>query len=98
MLKKIILLLIAFAVVRANNHSPLQAQNSMVENAQQKAAEIHALASSDMIYTNEEMKALYYQNIEIIELLKEIRDNLSEQIRIEREDKGGRDEDKSPGS
>jgi hypothetical protein len=41
-----------------------------------KAREAHQLASSDMIYQNEEWKAIYYQNQRIIQLLKQIRDSL----------------------
>ena len=43
------------------------------EEAEKKAAQIHLVASSDVIYTEAELKALYYQNIQIIEILKEIR-------------------------
>ncbi len=44
--------------------------------AEQRAREAHQLASSDIIYQNEEWKALYYQNQQIIQLLKQIRDSL----------------------
>lgn len=44
-----------------------------------KADEIHRIAASDMIYAQEEVKALYYQNVRIIELLGEIRDLLKAQ-------------------
>jgi hypothetical protein len=42
------------------------------EDAQKKAAEIYKEADSDVIYLDNVMKSLYYQNIQIIELLKEI--------------------------
>ena len=45
-------------------------------DAEQKAQAVHKLATSDMIYSQEEVKALYYQNVQIIDLLKEIRDLL----------------------
>lgn len=48
-------------------------------SAEQKAREAHELASSDMIYQQEEWKALYYQNIQIINLLKEIRELMRSQ-------------------
>jgi len=48
------------------------------EKAREKAEEIHKITSTDTIYTQQELKALYYQNIQIIELLKEIR-NILEQ-------------------
>ena len=41
-----------------------------------KARQAHEKAATDMIYQNEEWKALYYQNQQIIQLLKEIRDSL----------------------
>ncbi len=50
------------------------------ENAQEKAKEIHDIAASDIIYTEQELKALYYQNIQIIDLLQEIRDLLQQQL------------------
>jgi len=50
------------------------------ENAQERAEEIHKIASSDVIYGDEELKALYYQNVQMIELLREIRDLLERQV------------------
>ena len=44
--------------------------------AAEKARQAHERASSDMIYQNEEWKALYYQNEQVIQLLKQIRDTL----------------------
>ncbi len=52
-------------------------------NAEQKAKEIHELASSDVIYTAEEPKALYYQNLQIIDLLAQIRDLLDMRLKKE---------------
>ena len=46
------------------------------ETAEQKAQEAHDLAASDMIYQQADFKALYYQNIQMIDLLKEIRDEV----------------------
>ena len=43
---------------------------------EEKARKAHELAASDMIYQQEEWKALYYQNMEIIDILKQIRDSL----------------------
>ena len=45
-------------------------------SAAQKARKSHEMAESDMIYQQEDFKALYYQNIQMIDLLKEIRDSL----------------------
>ena len=50
------------------------------EDAQERAEEIHKIASSDAIFVEEELKALYYQNVQIIELLREIRDLLQVQV------------------
>ncbi len=41
-----------------------------------KARQAHKLAASDMMYQNEEWKAMYYQNQLVIQLLKQIRDSL----------------------
>lgn len=48
--------------------------------AEQKADEIRQLAESDVIYSQEATKALYYQNIQMIDLLKQIRDLLQENL------------------
>ena len=45
--------------------------------AAQKARQAHEKAATDMIYQSEEWKAIYYQNQQIIQLLKEIRDSLN---------------------
>ena len=52
--------------------------------AEFKARQAHEKATSDIIYQNEEWKAMYYQNAQMIELLKDIRDSL--QILKERSD------------
>ena len=41
-----------------------------------KARQAHQLAASDMMYQNEEWKAIYYQNQQIIHILKQIRNSL----------------------
>lgn len=51
-----------------------------VSDPGRKAKEIHDLASSDVIYVQDELKALYYQNLQIIELLGEIRDVLDQKL------------------
>ena len=43
---------------------------------EQKARQAHEKAASDIIYQNDEWKALYYQNQQIIQLLKDIRESL----------------------
>lgn len=53
--------------------------------AEDKARELHKLAASDVIYSQEEIKALYYQNIQIIDLLTQIRDLLQSRLRPEKE-------------
>ena len=50
-------------------------------DAEEKAKEIHQLANSDVIYSQEETKAIYYQNIEIIDLLKQIRDIIDQRLK-----------------
>ena len=70
--------LILFLMIGMLTASPLLAEDQ--ETAEEKAARIHQLASSDVIYTQEETKALYYQNQQIIDLLKEIRDLLDARL------------------
>ena len=57
--------------------------NSFAEDsdtAEEQARQVHQMATSDVIYTQEETKALYYQNLQIIGLLKEIRDLLDTRL------------------
>lgn len=53
------------------------------EEAERKAREIHQHASSDVIFTDEELRALYYQNVQIISVLKEIRELLRQKLEEE---------------
>lgn len=54
-------------------------------SAEQKAEQMHAHASSDVIYSEDEMKAIYYQNVVIIDLLKQIRDLLDARLKPEKQ-------------
>ncbi len=47
-----------------------------LSSAEEKAHQSHDLAMSDVIYEQENFKALYYQNEVIIQLLKEIREEM----------------------
>ena len=82
------MLCITFLCVGFLFSSSICAADSFNE-AGKKAEEIHEHASSDIIFTEAELKALYYQNIQIIELLKEIkellRQNLTEINTVEQE-------------
>ncbi|MFH1798851.1 MAG: hypothetical protein ABH844_05935 [Candidatus Omnitrophota bacterium] len=49
------------------------------DEAEQKAKEIHDIVATDIIYSEQEIKALYYQNIQIIKLLEDIKDLLRTQ-------------------
>ena len=55
------------------------------EEAAQKADEIHSKVTSDVIYTQQELKALYYQNIQMIRLLEDIKELLRQQLEKEEE-------------
>ena len=66
-----ILCLMLFAV-------PAWADEALEREAAQKAAESHAKGNEDMIYAQQDTKALYYQNQQIIELLKDIKKILKE--------------------
>ena len=59
---------------------------SSEEDAEKKAKEIHQRASSDVIFFDDELKALYYQNIQIISILKEIRVLLRRSLEKEKEE------------
>ena len=48
-----------------------------IDDAEEKARKAHQLSESDVIYQQEDYKALYYQNIQIIQLLKDIREELT---------------------
>lgn len=76
-MKKVFLgLLLAFMLLLNGAH----AWAMDADEAEQKAKEINDLAASDVIYSQEAGKALYYQNIQMIDLLKEIRDLLKENL------------------
>ena len=53
--------------------------------AEVKAKERHDLATSDFIYTQVELQALYFQNIQIISLLKDIRGLLKINLETKKE-------------
>ena len=56
--------------------TPAFAQDDSLSDydAARQAQAAHDLASSDIIYQHKDVTALYYQNIQIIQLLREIRD------------------------
>jgi hypothetical protein len=55
-------------------YSPAQAEDMTL--AEEKARRAHEMAASDMMYEQENVRALYYQNQQIIGLLKEIREEM----------------------
>lgn len=55
--------------------TPVFAEMSF-EDAEDKAAEAHKLAASDVIYQEQDWKALYFQNVQIISLLKDIKQEM----------------------
>ena len=50
-------------------------------SALDKADKMHTHASSDVIFSQDETKALYYQNVVIIDLLRQIRDLLDARLK-----------------
>jgi len=78
MLKKVSIIFICMFIISASGLSFSYAADSY-DRAEAMATEIHKKVESDVIYTDQEIKALYYQNIQIIGLLGEIRDLLKEQ-------------------
>ena len=55
---------------------PCRAEEDFISDPEEKARHAHEMSASDVIYQQEDFKALYYQNQKIIELLKEMRDEL----------------------
>ncbi len=56
--------------------SPMVFAEMSFEDAESKAVEAHSLAASDVIYQQQDWKALYYQNVQMISLLKDIKGEL----------------------
>ena len=53
-----------------------------------RARKAHELSMSDVMYQQEDFRALYYQNLQIIDLLKEVRDEMhSINMRSAKEDR-----------
>ena len=78
-MRRFIFVIIVFASVPIVSIPSITAQDdeNMESEAAIKAQQAHQLSESDMIYQQQDFKALYYQNIQIIELLQEIRDSLA---------------------
>jgi len=76
-MKALCILFLSLAIASVSIASLAQ---TTVEDPKAKAAEIHQRAMSDVIYTQDELKALYYQNVQIINLLTEMRDSLREAL------------------
>ena len=89
MFKKTTILMVLFLVV-AMAFSSLVLAGKKINSAEENLAEVEKileklrstpdLVSPDSIHTATAIKALYYQNIQIIELLKEIRTLLQQQL------------------
>ena len=75
-MKSRFVLLGIFLAVSAFSSLPGRAEDEIALDPEENARRSHELASSDVIYEQENYKALYYQNQEIIQLLKEIREEL----------------------
>ena len=86
MKKLLILLLAVFLGADILCNSPTFALESY-EEAEMMADDIHKTVATDIIYTEQELKALYYQNIQIIHLLKEIKELLQKNLQATREKK-----------
>ena len=82
-MKKMIMLIIICSLLIANCN--LLLAQDVADDAEKEATKFHELALSDVIYSGEEWKALYYQNIQRIELLKEISNLLKQQLEKEEE-------------
>ena len=52
------------------------ADDELSMDPEDQASRSHNLSQSDVMYQQEDFRALYYQNLEIIQLLQEIRDEM----------------------
>jgi hypothetical protein len=73
-MKKTVVLAAAF-LLAATSFCMAQDDDYRVD-PEEKARRAHELAGSDVLYEQENFKALYYQNQRIIELLEELRDEM----------------------
>ena len=70
-MKSRIILLFAMTLMASVGHA-----EEDFSSPEEKAERAHQRSISDVIYQQEDFKALYYQNEAIIQLLKEIRDEM----------------------
>ncbi len=76
-----IILFLATSAIRAS------AEEDSI-SSEEKAHRSHNLSMSDVMYQQEDFRALYYQNEVMIQLLKEIRDEMrAANVRDAKEDK-----------
>ena len=66
----------AVTLLLAASPQTAQAQGELSSNPEDLARRSHDLSMSDVMYQQEDFRALYYQNLEIIQVLKEIREEL----------------------
>ena len=76
----VFMLVVSFSLIFGSYAYAEYADGESVSDAENKAVAIHKKVMSDVIYTEQEIKALYYQNIVIIDLLQDIKDLLSENL------------------
>ena len=75
-MKKVSIFLIIFALSVGSFGVAFSEDETTESDTESRARQAHDKASSDVIYQQEDTKALYYQNLQIIQLLKEMRDSL----------------------
>jgi len=54
--------------------------DDIYNNAAKMAKEIHSKVATDVIYTDQEIKALYYQNVQMIQLMEEMMNLMRQQL------------------
>ena len=79
MKKKAIFVLITVIGISFLNNGITRADDTF-NNAANMAKEIHAKVATDVIYTDQEIKALYYQNVQMIQLMGEMIDLMRQQL------------------
>jgi hypothetical protein len=77
--------LLSVSVFAADGDFEEEYAQGSTEWAAQKARHAHDMASSDVIYQQEDLRALYYQNQVMIDLLKDMRDSQRETLRLMRQ-------------
>jgi len=86
-MRKSIRACLAIVLLVAAISAPLAyaASDQVIQSALQQAEAIHAKAMSDIIYEQSELKALYFQNVAIIQLLEDVKGLLKQNLETKKQ-------------